>query len=72
MQNQGVEQHQPQQHAEQETAGQPLPRQNAILVFGSGGKEGRKIVAEVRDCCLLLVLAEQLIEFLSFLATCSF
>ena len=76
MQNQNS--NQPQQHAEQEVVEQPLSRQNAVLVFGSGGKVGRKIVAEVRGCCLLLVLAapvreaEQLsVNSVSFPAACS-
>ena len=57
MQTQGSNQLQPQQHAEQKTVEQPLPRQNAVLVFGAGGKVGRKVVAEVRGCCPLLIFA---------------
>ena len=56
MQNQSNNQLQPQQHAEQEVAEHPLPRQNAVLVFGAGGKVGRKIVAEVSAAAFCLFL----------------
>ena len=77
MQNQNSNELQPQQHAEQEGVEQTLRRQDAVLVFGAGGKVGRKIVTEVSSCCLLLACctcegcSAAECELLSFPPACS-